>query len=200
MPHDKRNCRPHPYSEAADHERREREDPRRAAKGIIRPALIALGLAIMLGLATCTAFGQQFYYRTDGGNQDRIDVIECTGGALFPALLQFNAWYSNGTWVRLSGEVHSVCTVLIAYPNVTWTRRASFSFHAVTVGDDVASDATRSLMTVYGPDFIERMPARLLACLPPPRDWSERYITIEADEMTRILDTGECPGDLRRPG
>jgi hypothetical protein len=199
MPHDDERRRPHPFSEAADHERRDLEDPRRAAKGILRPLLLAACLAVMAGLVTCSAFGQQFYYRTDGGNQDRIDVIECTGGELFPALMQFNAWRSNRTWIRLTGEVHSVCTVLIAYPNVTWTRRASFSFHAVTVGDMIASDATQSLMTIYGPDFVERMPARLLACLPPPRDWTEGFITIEGEAMTRILETGECPSSMSRP-
>lgn len=199
MLHDDEHRRPHPFSEAADHERRDREDPQRAANGIFRPLLIALSLAIVLALTTCTAFGQQFHYRSAGGNQNRIDVLECTGGELFPDLMQFNAWHANHTWVRLTGEVHSVCTVLIAYPNVTWTRRASFSFHAVTVGDVIAGDATQSLMTIYGPDFVERMPDRLLACLPPPRDWTDRYITISAEDMTRILETGECPTSMRRP-
>jgi len=90
--------RPHPYSEAADHDRRDRADPGRAARGLFRWTFAVLALALLIGVGFCSAQAQQFFIRYEG-DQNRVDIEQSTGGGVYAALMQFNAWAANDTRV-----------------------------------------------------------------------------------------------------
>ena len=180
------DLKPHRYSEAADHERRDREDPRRGARGIVRWTFIAVVLAILIGLGFCAAQAQQFFIRYEG-DQNRVDIQQSTGGGYFNALMQFNAWAANDTRVRITGPCASACTLLLSYDNVCWTGGASFHVHAARTGGRQDEEANRSLAAT--------LPRALLERLPDPDDWSsdyERGFSFTGVEMSEILQRPLC--------
>lgn len=177
---------PDPYSEEADHLRRDREDPQRGARGIIRWTLAAMGLALLIGLGFCAAQGQQFFIRYEG-DQNRVDIQQSTGGGYFNALMQFNAWAANDTRVRITGPCASACTLLLSYDNVCWTRGARFHVHAAQTGGAEDREANRSLAATLPPALLEH--------LPDPDEWStdyERGFSFSGAEVSEILQKPLC--------
>ena len=177
----------HPYGEAADHERRDREDPQRAAKGIFRWTLAALALVILLSLFMCSgrAEAQGFHWNGRESNADGcLEIWASRGGSIAEA----EALFAAADCIKITGPCMSACTMALGHPDVCWTDRASFHFHAGWTRDGwdrTASDAGSLQMFASYPTEVRRL-------LPPLTDWTEAFTVWSAEWTAAVMDRPLC--------
>ena len=184
----------HPYSEEADAERRNNEDPQRGPGGFCLAGLISL-LIIVLGVSFCTARAEaQFAFHWQGERTaDQMIITYSDGGHPIITEATFRDEIRAGRTIHIAGECYSSCTLALIFPGTTWSERtwriegAVFFFHR-TASNGQANNLSRN--------FFERLPEQLQACLPPPETWTLEFTpdrTFTGRQMTQIMAGQGCP-------
>lgn len=179
--------KPHPYSEAADHERRDRADDLSAARGIFRWTLAAAALWILLSLFMCSgkAAAQGFHWTGREHNASGcLEIWESRGGSIAEA----EALFASADCIRITGPCMSACTMALGHADVCWTDRASFHFHAGWTRngwDQTASDAGSLQMFASYPAEVRRL-------LPPLTDWTEDFTVWPAEWTAAVMNKELC--------
>lgn len=178
---------PHPYSEEADHIKRENEDPLIAARPLIIPMVlgkIAIVLLVIFVLAACSSHTSVPSFDWAGRNQSGcLEIWNSRGGSLDEAEALFN----SVECIRITGPCMSSCTMALGHPNVCWSDRASFHFHrAKDYLEDGVVDSPQGSLRMYA-----SYPTAIRVAI-PVTEWTDEFTTLSAETVSALTNTELC--------
>ena len=178
---------PHPFSEEADAARLARENPGRAARAIRIWTLVAAVVWVLIAFAFCSARAeaQTFHWMGRETNADGcLEIWTSRGGSIAEA----EALFDSARCIKITGPCMSACTMALGHPDVCWTERASFHFHAgwTRNGWDQAPGDSGTLQ------MFSSYPTEVRVMLPPLTDWTEAFTVWPAEWTAAVMDRPLC--------
>lgn len=161
---------------------------------IVTTGMLIFGAYTLLTPAPTGALAQQIRTCPDttsrpfnfqlSGDRDGITIVYAEGGCVSEVRAFANLAMHLDMPVKIDGPCDSACTLLLHQPNVCWTRRASFGFHAF----DNSGRVNYASSQAYLDAFPMPLQAYLLEELGPVDTWRvDRMVRIRGRDLSQIL-------------